>query len=567
MATAEDFLGTAGLESAQRPSMSAEDFLSAATPVTQQAAATAPASALSPGAKAIYDRLRYMNDVLSFGAYDKLQALAKSYAQGGSYEEQLARERAATQASTAGLGTAEKIGYGLLASAPLAAVGGVTGVAGRAAGLGAPTMPATVGGRIGAGVVEGAAQGALEAVGRDEGVTGGALTGAAIGGAIPIAAQVAGRVISPVSQQLNPYEQTLAKRAQDLGLDLTPGQATGSSRLQFLESQLRQLPGGGMSSKVDQQMTLQRGLLGNLGIVDDLATPQAIKSGFERARQQFDDILTYKWTQQTPEGPQVISGSRPIFLDADFTQQIKNAIEKSSRGLEANVKPVFTANAEELLSLAPSAGRNVIDGKKISFIRSELADFERAYAGNPKMKAPFTELRRAVDQAIDRSIPKEDQTALREVRGLYKDLTRLDEVMSKAGPQSTSGIIPFVQLNNLLQQRAKSVSRGSSATPEFTEAAQIGSKFLREPKSSGTSERTYWTSLLTGGGGAGIAAGPEAALGAMAAGVGVPFASNVLLNTRAGQAYLRNQLGRPIEEVGPAARSALTGAGLGLLGQ
>lgn len=344
MASAEDFLG-APAPAAQ----SADAFLA---PAEQQAQ---PLTAGQTAAKAVYDRLRYMNDVLSFGAWDKLQAAAKAYGGNTQYADQLAKERAATKASTEGLGTAEKIGYGLIASAPLAAVGGVGGVASRAAGLGAPVMPATVTGRVGAGIAEGAAQGALEALGRDESVAGNATTGAAIGGAIPLAAAGLSRVISPIANQLTVPQQQLARDAADRGIVLTPAQATGSTATNYFESQLRSLPGGAMSPRVQQQQQLQRQVLGQAGIVEDFATPAAIENAFNRTSQNFENILA---------GKQIQFGNQ-------YGKEIVDTVNKYTNRLDANVKNIFIEQARDLLREG-----SVIDGVRANIIRSDIADLE-----------------------------------------------------------------------------------------------------------------------------------------------------------------------------------------------
>jgi hypothetical protein len=535
-----------------------DSWYSAAPVVGQEQAAQPELTTGQAAAKAVYDRLRYMNDVMSFGAYDKLQALAKSYTQGGSYQDQLAKERAATQASTGGLGTAEKIGYGVLASVPLAAAGGVGGLATRAAGLGAPAMAPTVGGRIGAGIAEGAAQGALEAVGRDQNVTSDALTGAAIGGAIPLAAATAGRIISPIANQLTRPQQQLVKEAEARGLELTPAQATGSRRAAFFESQLRDLPGGAASPRPQQQEQLQRAILNESGIVGDTLTPDAIASGFKREGSNIERALAGK----------------NIVLDQKFESKINNVINNYTDRLDANVSGIFTSVAKDLSSKVPSAmsklagAQSSIPGKQAGNIRSDIANLERSYKDNPQLRSALGGLREALDDAIERSLTGAEREAIKEARGKYKNLYRLDEIVSRAGGQAESGNIPFVQLNNLLKQKSGSVSRGiQSATPEFKKLAQIGSQFFREPPSSGTSQRAFYTGLL-GGGGAGLGVGGlTGAAAALATGVGMPYLTNIAYNSRAGQAWLKNQLGRPLERVGPEAQSALTGSGLGLLGQ
>jgi len=516
-----------------------------------EAAPVAQAQPLTAGqtaAKAVYDRLRYMNDVLSFGAWDKLQAAAKAYGGNTQYADQLAKERAATAASTAGLGTAEQIGYGLLAGAPLAAVGGLGGVATRAAGLGAPAMPATVLGRIGAGAAEGSAQGALEALGRDQSVATGATTGGALGGAIPIAAAGLSRVVSPIANQLTAPQQQLAREAADRGIALTPAQATGSKATGFFESQLRDLPGGAMSPRIEQQQQLQRQILNQAGVFEDFATPAAIENAFNRTSQNFDNILTGKQVQFGPS----------------YGQRIVDTVNEYTNRLDANVKSVFINQARDLLREG-----QVIDGIRANKIRSDLAKLERDYRDQGQLKSALGQLRRTVDDAIDNSLSGAEREAMREARGEWKNLWRLDEVMNRAGAQSESGNIPFVQLNNLLKQKAGSAAKGiESATPEFKQLAQIGAQFFREPPSSGTAQRNFFSSLVGGAGAGGlVAGGPMAAAGSAAAALATPYAANLIYNTPLMRAYLSNQLGRPIERVGPAAQSALTQTGLGILGR
>ena len=510
-----------------------------------EAAPVAQAQPLTAGqtaAKAVYDRLRYMNDVLSFGAWDKLQAAAKAYGGDTKYADQLARERAATAASTAGLGTAEQIGYGLLASAPLAAVGGLGGVATRAAGLGAPAMPATVLGRIGAGAAEGSAQGALEALGRDQSVAGGAATGAALGGAIPLAAATAGRLISPIKSQLTPPQQQLVKEAEARGMELTPAQMAGSPAWTAFESHMRNLPGGSLSPRMQQQELLQKQLLGQAGIVDNYATPEAIKGGFARAGQDFENLLT---------GKQIQFGS-------NYGKRIVDTVNEYTNNLDANVKSIFINQARDLLREG-----QIIDGTRANIIRSSLAELERNYRNEPRLSAALGKLRSTVDDAIENSLSASEREAIRDARNRYKNLSRLEEIMlERSGPQSESGLVPFVQLKNMLNQKGE-----RSATPEFRKLAEIGSQFFRDTADSGTAQRAFWSGVTGLSGGSLMAGGPMAALGTAATGVGIPLAVNIAYNKLLPKAYTANQLGRPIERVSPAAQSALTQTGLGILGR
>lgn len=499
------------------------------------------------------ERLRYINDVMTFGGWDRLQALARSTLGSTPYQQALTEERAATEAARGSLSIPEQIGYGVIGAVPLAAAGGLLGLGGRALTAGgatraggALTEAATVAAptlvqRAGIGAAEVGLQGALEAALKDQNISTGATTGMAVGAGVPVALSGLGRVISPIRSQLTEPQKKLAQEAADRGIELTPGQATGSRATQFFESQLRDLPGGGMSPRIQQQEQLQKLALREAGIESKYATAEAIEGAFKRTGQEFDRILTGK----------------TVNLGDEFGNTISDAVLKYGNRLDASIKPVFQAQAEGLLREP-----NLISGIRASNIRSDLASLERQYKSQPALVAAIGQLREAVDNSIARALTGAEKEAMTSARNQYKNLFRIDEVMSRAGPQAESGMIPFVQLNNLIKQREGSISRGiSSASPEFKKLSQIGSTFFREPPSSGTSQRNYITSLLTGGG---FLAG---GLPGVATTVGVPLATNVVYNLSPMQRLLSQQAGRALETMPPQIATGIGQVGVGLLGQ
>jgi hypothetical protein len=367
----------------------------------------------------------------------------------------------------------------------------------------------------------------------------------AIGAGLPVALSAAGRAISPIRSQLTAPQQELAREAADRGLQLSPAQATGSRAAQFFESQLRDLPGGSMSPRLQQQQALQEQALRSAGVFAPDATPGNIAGGFSRIGQEFDQILT----------------GRNVKFDKQFDDGLTDAIREYGNTLPRDVRGIFRGQVQELFN-QPRA----LDGQTANNLRSNLSQLERQYKDQPRLQAAISALREQVDSAISRSLPKEARDQLRSVRNQYKNLSRIDEIMSRAGPQAESGQIPFVQLNNLIKQREGSVSRGvSAASPEFEKLAQIGATFFREPPSSGTAQRNYITALLTGGIGAGsfMAGG----LPGLAAAIGTPLATNLVYNQPLMQRLLSQQAGRALERVPQQALTGAGTAGVGLLGQ
>lgn len=540
----------------QAPAVAANmDWLQQA-PLVQPEAPAAPSQPRTL-TQAATERLRYVNDVMTLGGWDRLQAAARTALGGAPFQQALTEERAATQAARQSLSVPEQIGYGVVGAAPLAAGGGVLGLLGRgASAVGAPTTGAaltqaattaapTLAQRAGVGAAEVGLQGAIEAALKDQNISTGATTGAALGAALPVGLSAVGRAISPIRSQLTEPQQRLAQQAADRGIQLTPAQATGSRATQFLESQLRDLPGGAMSPRIQQQEQLQRLVLQEAGIPGNFATADALETGFRSTGRQFDEILRGK----------------NVELGNEFTNKVVSTLDRYTNRLDANVQPIFRSQAEGLLREA-----GAIDGVRAGVIRSDLARLEREYKNQPSLRSALGQLREAVDDAISASLPRAQRQDLKDAREQYKNLSRLDEIMSRAGPQAESGMIPFVQLNNLIKQREGSISRGvSAASPEMRTLSQIGATFFREPPSSGTAQRSYINTLLTGGIGAGsfMAGG----LPGLAAAVGTPMATNLIYNLPPMQRLLSQQAGRALETMTPQVGTAFGTAGLGLLGQ
>lgn len=529
----------------------------ASAPAVETAAPQAAQEKPRSLTQAATDRLRYVNDVMTLGGWDRIQAAARSLTGGTPFQQAYQEEAGRTRSARESLSLPEQIGYGLVGAAPAAYAGGLTGLlgggltalgassAGAALRQAATVAAPTLGRRAAIGAAEAGLQGAAEAAIKGQDIGTGTATGMAIGAGLPVALSAAGRAISPIRSQLTAPQQELAREAADRGLQLSPAQATGSRAAQFFESQLRDLPGGSMSPRLQQQQALQEQALRSAGVFAPDATPGNIAGGFSRIGQEFDQILT----------------GRNVKFDKQFDDGLTDAIREYGNTLPRDVRGIFRGQVQELFN-QPRA----LDGQTANNLRSNLSQLERQYKDQPRLQAAISALREQVDSAISRSLPKEARDQLRSVRNQYKNLSRIDEIMSRAGPQAESGQIPFVQLNNLIKQREGSVSRGvSAASPEFEKLAQIGATFFREPPSSGTAQRNYITALLTGGIGAGsfMAGG----LPGLAAAIGTPLATNLVYNQPLMQRLLSQQAGRALERVPQQALTGAGTAGVGLLGQ
>lgn len=500
--------------------------------------------------QAIDDRARWLANFATFGYADKLAAKGDEMMGRGKYDQNLAQERARSDAASENVSLPEKIGLGVAGAAPMMIYGGPTALAARsaqAAGSAAAPVagllaraanPSTVLGRTALGVIEGGGLGALEATGRDTDVTEGAGVGAAIGGALPLGMGAIGRAVSPVTPNLTREQARLAQEAQARGITLTPAQQTGNSVLNYTESMLRDLPGGGMSPRAAQQAAINKQMLATAGVADDLATPPTIERGFSQLGQTFDNVLQGK----------------TIDFGKDMKTDVAKVVAEYNNTLPSNVRQIFTSQARDLLQAAPQ-----VDGAFANNVRSQLAKLERSYPNDERLQSALSGLREAVDEAIKRSLPAQEAAALREARGQYKNLKRIEEAMSRNTVGTEAGNIPAYGIRNAVEKRG--------ATPEMETLSRVARTFINDPPNSGTAQRQYITNLAGGaGGGAGfIAGGPMGAITGAAAGVATPYFANLAYNNPLMRAYLTNQAGRRLERIPPAVNRGATMMGLGLL--
>jgi len=459
----------------------------AAAPAAPMAAQ--PAAPAVPQEKSVMqsvdDRARWLANFVTLGFADKLAAKADEALGSGTYQQNLAKERLRSASAETDVTLPEKLALGAVGTVPLILSGGVAGAAASGARMaGAPAAvtsalssaaaPTTLAGRIGLGAAEGGLLGALEGVGRDTGAEEGAMIGAGIGAAVPVVGAALGRLVSPVTNVLTPEQQRLAQDMRARGFDLTPAQATGSKFLGYTESVLRDLPGGGMSPRAAQQEMFNEQVLRAAGVASKEVTPEVLEAGIKNVGGQIGSIIKNK----------------TINFDKTLASDIDDVVSRYTNDLDINVRPIFTAQAN---AIKDSVGQ--VNGDFAQNVRSKLAELERNYAAQRSFSGALGNLREAVDDAIQRSLSGAEASALKTVRGQYKNLMRIEEAYARGGAQAAAGNISPVALR-------QTVKRG--ATKDLETLARGGDVFLRELPQSGTAPRQNVYNLLTGAAGGAV---------------------------------------------------------------
>jgi hypothetical protein len=467
-----------------------------------------------------------------------------------------------------------------------AAYGAGRGVA-DAASIAAPAALIGRGARAGS-VTQGAAQAlasqpvtqaASGAIGGAVGeATDSPLAGFAASLGAPMAVAGARRIASPVAMQLTPNEQRLAAIAQREGINLTPGQQTGSRALQAVESSLAQLPfsGNRQNAVYDAQRTaFNKAALAKAGVGGDRVSPDVMDSAFKTAGRRFDDLAS----------------RTTLNFDPQFTQDVAGVAQSYGRRLPTDVAPVFQSYMDDLkpvLDAVANGQKPQIDGRTFQKISSDIGEAARGARNRPDLQNALNELRRSLDDVMERSAamgganPQTPRLAgaggqrntlaqeWRDTRREYRNLLAIDEAAG-AGSQAdrAAGNLPLGGMRAAIdKQDPRGYARGRH---DMAELAQLSDFLAQKIPNSGTPERLMAMRIAQGGMGAGglggamaIGADPLTAALMGTGALATPPMLQAFMNSPAGRAYLTNQR---FTGQGPQMNRALAAALLGAQGK
>lgn len=385
------------------------------------------------------------------------------------------------------------------------------------------------------------------------GMTGGAvgeatdspLTGTAAALATPLVAALGRRAITPIPAQNSPGRAALVQAADREGIPLTAGQATGSRTLQNIESQLEQLPLTAAPQRAireEQNRQFIRAAMERAGETATDTGPATLNAARNRIGTEIGAIANRNVLQVTPalEGrlQQIEDSLR--FVPPEAATPVQARIDQL-RGM------VIQPPAPPPGTMAPPGGlpNPTVPGASYRMLDSELGRSIRNTSDGDR-RAALTQLRQELRTAMDASISRQDAAAWARARREYANLMVIAQAAGRAGAGAAEGTMSPVALRQALDRSTGGgyvYGRG-----DLNELARVGQGLLRPPPDSGTAGRSYANALLTGGlasGGAGagaLAGGPLGAAVGAGASLAMPRLVQMLMNSDAGQRYLRNQL-------------------------
>lgn len=417
---------------------------------------------------------------------------------------------------------AGRVGQTVAGAASLLPLGGASSLPEMAS-----QIPGTLGGAAGAGIAQEVAPNSPIAP----------LIGAVLGAKGTSAATNATTALTGVRTAAGgslPLEDAqLAQRAQDMDIPLTVAQVSRSPAVKYAASATSKLPFSGNDAFADEQRGAWiKAVTNQFGEDSTKVTPEVLQAAKDRLGDGFNTI----------------AARTTIPMSNDFMNDMQGVVSNAKLSMPTTSADVVEKGAMNVLDTAANNNGN-LGGRAYLTMTAKGGPLDQMMSsGDSGIRYGGQQLRNVIDDHFQQAASPGDSAELGNLRGQWKAMKTVEPLTLRAdtvgGATPSTGDISPVALRAAVNKSYKNAALAPLGQIPLNDLAKIGQRFLKEPPSSGTAERTGVQEAVHGAGnllGALTmgAAAHEAGL-PIAASVGVPLAT--MLAGRAVNGSLRNQL-------------------------
>ena len=288
----------------------------------------------------------------------------------------------------------------------------------------------------------------------------------------------------------------LARRAQDLGINVSVGAASGSPFVKIADSQMRRLPFMGYGSYDDaNQKALVRAVTNTFGEDAPKLTSDVINNAYGRIGPVFNNV-----------------GGRYNFpLTSSLDQRLADVSRLAGEsGLDAGQTASLQAQVQKIRDIA-AQNNGVIPGNVyVDLIkRGESLDLLQG-SGSTTTGRLAGQIRDTLDDGLTSVATPQDRAALQQARTQYKALKTVEPLTLRAdaagGVTPSTGEVSPAALLGRVSQQYDNAARAQPGQIPLLDLARIGQRFLKEPPSSSTAERLGVMQIAKGVGSLGLGA-------------------------------------------------------------
>jgi hypothetical protein len=285
---------------------------------------------------------------------------------------------------------------------------------------------------------------------------------------------------------INKERAMLAREARDVfNLPITAPQIGMSPTGKFADAATRSLP---LSGAREHEMTLQQAFNREVAKTFGEDAPLVTQTVMSDAKKRIGGEINR------------IENSNKVALDDHFLMDLAAIEEGAHAGISDQEYAVVSRQLEN--AIQHITDKDDLEGLTYGKLLRKDAPLDRAVSNaNPNIARPAQQIKEALQDALQRSLSDENLEAYRQARFQYKNMKAIEPLVNK-NPQ---GDISPALLNSRVSQQFRNRAYDTSGTNPLDRLGKIGQAFLKEPGTSGTTERREMLHLLGGLGGAAAA--------------------------------------------------------------
>lgn len=283
---------------------------------------------------------------------------------------------------------------------------------------------------------------------------------------------VLGKVGPDPTSSLTTPQAEIMKRAKDLGLKVTPGQASGSRSLQQMEARMESSPmfsGPFNRLKINNQEAVNKAVAQGIGENANVVDSAVLSQAETRLGNIFDNVAEAIPKAQVP------------------TDTIRNIAQ-----IEQDISGIATKSLTEnklVLNLVGLTRKGQATGRELRSLSSQLGRAAKLnMKTDPEYGMALFKVKDLVDGVVSNNLDEITRGAFDEARGQYRNLMTLYSRQNIVNP--ASGNVSGTNLASALMSRDKAgYTLGRNQSPMY-EAARFAQAFKPLVNDSGTATRS-----------------------------------------------------------------------------
>lgn len=258
----------------------------------------------------------------------------------------------------------------------------------------------------------------------------------------------------------------LAKTARDkFGIPVGAGQISENPTVRFLDSIMQRLPFTGMAARTaEQQTALNQAVAREMGTSANKITPSVVKNALKQAGRDYDDIN---------------SRIGRLDLDHSFVSGLKNIKMNASYNLEPAIAKRIDAHIDNVLSKVEVGNAGIghfIDPANYQYLIRKDGPLGKALESGD---SGIRQYAREIKDQLEKLVARNDPALAAEKNAVDYKYFVAKSIQQMADDAPTGNISP-----------AKLLKAVDSSHADVGELGRIARRFMVEPPSSGTAERT-----------------------------------------------------------------------------